>query len=204
MPNHRATATQLSMLLNYKKHGGVNFQYSSIAKKISEFTGKYPYKRNRTYFWWSLLSSGAYEGTKFVFTMRPIVVEVIEELNLFTENESLFPEEVFARKGTFREGLAKEVLVNSYERNINARNKAIEHHGLDCKVCGFNFEKVFGEIGKNFIHVHHIVPISEVKEDYEINPSEDLVPVCPNCHAMLHRSNPVMKVEELKKKLSSK
>lgn len=51
-----------------------------------------------------------------------------------------------------------------------------------------NFEKVYGEIGKNFIHVHHIEFISSFEgKEHELNPIEGLIPVCPNCHAMLHR-----------------
>ncbi len=64
---------------------------------------------------------------------------------------------------------------------------------------GFNFRKYYGPTGKNFIHVHHLKPLSEVKDEYEVNPEEDLRPVCPNCHAMLHKKNPLYEIEELKK-----
>ena len=50
-----------------------------------------------------------------------------------------------------------------------------------------DFENMYGELGKGFIHVHHIVPISMIGKEYKIDPIKDLVPVCPNCHAMLHR-----------------
>jgi 5-methylcytosine-specific restriction enzyme A len=61
-----------------------------------------------------------------------------------------------------------------------------------------DFEKVYGEIGKGFIHVHHIVELSNIKSEYKVQPIEDLRPVCPNCHAMLHRKKPAYKIEELK------
>ncbi len=99
---------------------------------------------------------------------------------------------------TLTEGAKKQITVNAYERNPQARAKCIEHHGLDCKVCGFNFAKVYGEIGEGYIHVHHIKPLSEIRENYEVDPINDLVPVCPNCHAMLHRRNPPYSVDELK------
>jgi|TARA_B110000261_G_scaffold154219_1_gene185617 5-methylcytosine-specific restriction enzyme A len=100
---------------------------------------------------------------------------------------------------TYSEGKAKKVLVNSYERNPHARKKCIEHYGLNCQVCDFNFEDKFGELGRNFIHVHHIVDISTIGNKYSVDPITDLVPVCPNCHAMLHKKKPAYSVEELKK-----
>ena len=100
---------------------------------------------------------------------------------------------------TYSEGKAKKVLVNSYERNPHARKKCIEHYGLNCQVCDFNFEEKFGELGKSFIHVHHIIDIATIGNKYSVDPISDLIPVCPNCHAMLHKKKPAYSVEELKK-----
>ena len=99
------------------------------------------------------------------------------------------------------EGLRKSVFVNIYERNSIARKKCIEVKGCSCVVCGFNFEQHYGDLGKDFIHAHHIVPISSIRCSYIINYETDLVPVCPNCHAMLHRgkNGKVLSVEELKR-----
>jgi len=98
------------------------------------------------------------------------------------------------------EGALQSVLVNKYERNILARRACLTKHGYSCSVCGMNFEEKYGEIGRNFIHVHHIVPISTVGQEYQIDPEKDLVPVCPNCHAMLHKGKDgkVLTIEELK------
>jgi hypothetical protein len=82
-----------------------------------------------------------------------------------------------------------------------ARSECIRHHGLSCAACDFNFNEVYGKIGNGHIHVHHITPLSEVGERYEVNPIEDLIPVCPNCHAMLHTSSPPFTVAELQKKI---
>lgn len=104
----------------------------------------------------------------------------------FVENfEIEYPDDM----EVFTEGNTTQVLVNKYERNQQARKKCIDYYGYKCKVCGFDFEKKYGEIGKNYIHVHHVVPIHEIKKDYDVNPITDLIPVCPNCHAMLHRKN---------------
>lgn len=97
------------------------------------------------------------------------------------------------------EGKNYEVVLNKYERNPLARRLCIEHYGYTCQICGFNFQSVYGELGKDFIHVHHIVPISEIGKDYKIDPIKDLIPVCPNCHAMIHRHKEGISIEEMKK-----
>jgi len=97
---------------------------------------------------------------------------------------------------TFNEGAKKQILVNTYERSPLARAICIQHHGLNCSVCGLNFERTYGEIGIGFIHVHHINPLSEIDKNYEINPVTDLRPVCPNCHAMIHRRTPPYTIDD--------
>ncbi len=97
------------------------------------------------------------------------------------------------------EGKLSHVNINIRERNRTARNKCIESKGKKCAVCDFDFEKVYGELGKDFIHVHHVNPISNREKEYKIDNIEDeLIPVCPNCHAMLHRKREVISIEELK------
>ena len=110
---------------------------------------------------------------------------------------SVFPDEVEGDK-KFLEGRSKVVNVNVYERNPKARQKCIDHHGYSCAVCEFDFEEKYGEIGKNFIHVHHLIEISTISEEYEIDPIKDLKPVCPNCHAMIHKKKPAYTIEEVK------
>lgn len=100
--------------------------------------------------------------------------------------------------GDYREGAVRQVLVNAYERDRAARQVCIEHFGLACAVCGLRFEGRYGALGAGFIHVHHIIPISELGPDYKLNPIEDLRPVCPNCHAMLHRQRPPLSLEALR------
>lgn len=98
------------------------------------------------------------------------------------------------------EGAKSSMIVNKYERSSIARQKCVEKHGYQCKVCGMDFEKTYGIIGKDFIHVHHIVPISKIGKNYKIDYEKDLIPVCPNCHAMLHHGDDgrVLSIEELK------
>ena len=110
---------------------------------------------------------------------------------------TVYPDEVDSET-EYSEGKTKKVLVNSYERNPIARKKCIEHFGLNCQVCNFNFEEKFGDLGKEFIHVHHKIDIATIGNEYSVNPLTDLIPVCPNCHSMLHKKKPAYSIEELK------
>lgn len=95
------------------------------------------------------------------------------------------------------EGAEFEVGTKRYERSKVNRAACIEIHGLSCSVCDLNFEKVYGELGEGFIHVHHILPVSMMGGSYTVDPGKDLVPVCPNCHAMLHRESPPLSIDRL-------
>lgn len=102
-----------------------------------------------------------------------------------------------AKQAIYEEGLRYSITSTVIERNPLARKKCIEHFGCKCFVCGFDFYTTYGETGKNYIHVHHRVDISTRPNAYEINPTKDLVPLCPNCHAMVHTKHPSMPVETL-------
>ncbi len=98
----------------------------------------------------------------------------------------------------YYEGAVHKIFVNAYERDSKARQKCINSHGLSCKICNFNFEEEFGDLGRNFINVHHLKPLSEIGKEYQVDPIRDLLPVCPNCHAMFHRKEPALSIEEVK------
>ena len=84
------------------------------------------------------------------------------------------------------EGAIKKISTDKYERNKEARRKCLEYHGTSCKICGFNFGKMYGSNLEGKIEVHHIKPLSEIREEYIVDPINDLIPVCPNCHMVLH------------------
>jgi 5-methylcytosine-specific restriction protein A len=116
--------------------------------------------------------------------------------------QRLFPDELDPGK-KYVEGAKKQVRVNAYERDPKARKACLKHYGYDCVVCGFNFQSRFGNIGKDFIHVHHLKPQALTDGEYEFDPVTDLRPVCPNCHAMLHRGESVLSIEELREILAA-
>jgi hypothetical protein len=100
------------------------------------------------------------------------------------------------------EGQEFSIEQSRYERNPIARKLCIEHFGARCQVCCFNFSLVYGQIGHGFIHVHHLIPIYEQGGEYEVNPITDLIPLCANCHAMVHRRYPSLTIAELKSYLT--
>jgi 5-methylcytosine-specific restriction enzyme A len=149
---------------------------------------------NHTYIFWR-------ENNKQPFTFAGVgsaekVEDVIPVKITWTFETAMFPDEVFLTD-LYLEGSSYRVSVNIYERSPIARQKCIEHYGISCFICGFNFREVYGELGEGFIHVHHLLPLSEIGKEYEIKPIEDLRPVCPNCHAMIHRKSPPLSIKEI-------
>ena len=98
------------------------------------------------------------------------------------------------------EGAKRTITVNTYERNNKARLACIEHHGSKCKVCSIDFGEVYGNEFHGFIHVHHLTPVSEVNSRYEVDPKKDLIPLCPNCHAVIHYGGKTRTVKEIQHK----
>jgi hypothetical protein len=121
-------------------------------------------------------------------TRSPVAVRLSEPALFSTE---------LSDSTLFTEGSVQQVLVNRFERSPAARAACLAHHGYSCKVCGLNFEDRYGVLGHGFIHVHHLARLADIRSEYVVDPIRDLVPVCPNCHAMLHQSDPPLLPKEL-------
>ncbi|MFM9428761.1 5-methylcytosine-specific restriction protein A [Variovorax sp. GrIS 2.14] len=102
------------------------------------------------------------------------------------------------------EGALMRIEVNKYERSAVNRATCISHYGAVCQACGFDFSSFYGDVGEGYIEVHHRTPVAALGPNYVINPITDLIPVCSNCHSMLHRSNPPITVESLRSSVSGK
>lgn len=113
-------------------------------------------------------------------------------------------EEKFLQKAIQTEGTVQEIRSIRYERNPINRKLCLYKKGYTCTVCGMNFQEVYGDIGKGFIEVHHTTPVSKMGEGYSLDIERDLIPICSNCHSMVHRRNPPYSVEELKKRIRLK
>jgi len=146
---------------------------------------------------WFTQQSGVSINPKVVETLEANWFNFIRD-NKYIKNSFVSNDVVTNIKETFREGKSKDVTQTRYERNPEARKRCLSHYGYSCQICEFNFEENFGELGKGFIHVHHINQISEIGAEYEIDPIKDLIPVCPNCHAMIHTKSPAFKIDAIK------
>ncbi len=110
--------------------------------------------------------------------------------------EFTLPEEL-STTPTFAEGATKRILVNAHERDPRARKLCIEYHGTSCTACGLSLGDQYGATGEGLIHVHHLKPLAEIGEEYEVDPISDMRPVCPNCHAIIHRRRPAYSIYEI-------
>ena len=115
------------------------------------------------------------------------------------DGTQLYPNEI-SEKYVALEGASQKVFVNKYERDSRARAICIAHWTAACSICEMNFLSVYG-LGEGFIHVHHLKPLSKIRKEYQLDPITDLIPVCPNCHAMLHTETPPLQPEQLKRML---
>lgn len=175
------TQTRNDLYLDGKNEPVWNNRVQWARRKLNE----YGYLADSPRGFWRLSQKGA-EKAKGISTGKLVHI--------------IYPDEV---SDEILEGAKKQVFVNRYERSSEARQKCLEHFGYSCAACAFDFLKRYGERGRHFIHVHHIVPISSIGENYTIDAVKDLRPICPNCHAMLHRTEPPCSIEDLKQLMNS-
>lgn len=150
------------------------------------------------------------QGLKFQLSTHPLIVEdpiivteAIEKLYLRLRQGLSITISTFNSNDITvgkQEGQSNEYLSKRYERSTKNRAVCLAFHGYSCSVCKISFETVYGELGKNFIHVHHLEPLA-LSGAVVIDPIRDLIPICPNCHAMLHRRWPPLTPEELSSQL---
>lgn len=110
------------------------------------------------------------------------------------------PQEVTS-PAQYWEGSIKRISVNRYERDPAAREACLRRFGYRCAACGMSFGEWYGKEVEWLIHVHHVVPLSEIREGYSPDPEHDLVPICPNCHAVIHTLGPSTTVEDIREML---
>lgn len=107
-------------------------------------------------------------------------------------------------RDSFPEGKLRERLHKNRERSSSliktVKKDALKQHGkLECQCCGFDFEAKYGDLGREYIEAHHTKPVSELHKHGEKTQKKDIALVCANCHRMLHRRRPWLKMNELKK-----
>ena len=202
--DYRATASQLVPLLNMKHHAPINSQVGRWGKRIANRLNiQAPWQKyGEGVNWWHVPFLGEATKEGYYWTLRPELKEAMDELDDTGEMpfsvERNFAEEIDPEASEqLYEGAKKLIYVNRYERNSIARSRCIQHYGATCTACGFDFEKMYGEVGRDVIHVHHLKPLSEIGKNYRVDPIRDLRPLCPNCHFMIHKRNPAYSIDEI-------
>lgn len=205
-PDYTTTWARLAEAVGYRNGSAVNLQYGKLAERIARQLGlrDKPRDLNGNAWWLWVLVRWASErdpSGHTAFVLRRPVVEATVRLGIGPgAGVELLPDELDAAI-PMREGARYQVLVNAYERNPEARRQCIAAHGTDCCICGFSFGAVYGEVAEGYIHVHHVRPLSEVGGEYVVDPVEDLRPVCPNCHAVLHLGGRCRTIDEVRRLL---
>ena len=78
------------------------------------------------------------------------------------------------------------------------KNKVLKEKGeLKCEACDFDFEKIYGEVGKGYIECHHLIPLSNYQVN-KVTKLDDLALLCSNCHRMIHKDLSVKTINEFK------
>jgi len=140
------------------------------------------------------------EENKFKAFKELLLIAFCSILPLFTEDSTRENEDMVLviDENWEEEGALSRIMSNKYERSKLNRSLCLAYFGFECQGCGILMEAKYGPLGKEVIHVHHLVPVSKMNEIKILNPTKDLIPLCPNCHVIVHRSEPPISIEGLK------
>ncbi len=140
----------------------------------------------------ALLDAGGYYLVRTADDLNVAGISVGKRINVPMRIGSLaayvevaLPDEISSHESVW-EGAKQSITVNVYERKRSARRACVEHWGTRCAACELDFAKLYGPDFEGTIHVHHVVPLASIGGTYQLDPIEDLRPVCPNCHAAIH------------------
>jgi 5-methylcytosine-specific restriction protein A len=198
-PNCEATAPQLAYILGYSDFPPANALVGKLGKRIAGCLNiTLPPRADNSPGWWKIVATGQQGPEGFAWRLRKPLIEAMTELGFLDDEGPRLYTEMKRVINQLSEGKLRRVIVNSFERNAVARQLCLDHYQARCSVCELDFEQRYGEIGKGYIHVHHIIELSSIGREYKVDPIKDLRPVCPNCHAMLHQRKPPLSVEALR------
>lgn len=197
---YECSGKEIAISLGYKSHATLNVIIPSFSKLVIKKYPqiKIPERDDGTKRLWHIPFLGSENKNRFHWMLRNELKEALIEVMGEIDEENFIPEEITKSEQPFIEGGYTQILVNSYERESKARTICLKKYGYKCQICGFDFEDVYGQIGKHKIHVHHKIPISMYKREYVLDPEKDLIPICPNCHLIIHSKKECFSVEELK------
>ena len=202
-PDHRGFAGEVARRLGVggttpgKEQGAVNLAVGRIARKCCAAVGIAPEPNDAggDRLWSALFEGYRHPDGRFAWRLHPgpaAAMEAAGRADPADERPEPLPDEwpdAPARPSGagVPEGAGRQITVNAHERSPANRRACLAARGTACAACGFDFGRTYGPPGEGFIHVHHLAPLAAGGGARAIDPAADLVPVCPNCHAMLHR-----------------
>lgn len=139
---------------------------------------------------WNLYAHNPIELSRLAKHIKQFATSDIKNIPEISDDEEGNEGQVLSRVHRYRER----------DKSLVAKKKSkflLENKNLFCEGCGFDFEKKYGERGKDYIECHHTKPVSELAVGEKTKLSE-LVLLCSNCHRIIHRKKPWLSISELK------
>jgi predicted HNH restriction endonuclease len=197
----------IAAALDYPNFNSANVQIGTFGRVIGEMLSEVPEetymhkgKERPSYF--SFVHDYYEEGWDLVPNLQKAMENLGWTKELTADDyERLETEEKAIDRSFFKDGKLIQVSVNRYERDQKARKQCLKVHGNKCIGCELDFKKMYGPDINDIIHVHHTMQLSQVGKETIKNVIKDLVPLCPNCHAVVHSTPKLMSVEDLKRRV---
>lgn len=178
----------------------MSFSEAILAKNNSEYLEIIPNSRKFNYWYDGVRGIDQAIYNRIVSQFQPY--EVSEQKTIYHLDTNLDDNQYSLESSS--EGQPSKRYITTYERNPKYRSQAIAIHGNSCFGCGFNFGKFYGEYAEGYIHVHHVIPVSDFEAPRAIDPETDLAPLCANCHSVIHRKkDKTLSIAELKELIAN-
>ncbi len=200
--------TEIAKVLKYPNINSVNMQIGTMGKLVSEKAGiipegTYERKGEERIPYFRLIHEDLEYGWELVENLQ-IAMENLGWLDEYEKDHNTINLEFETSRlvdKLYREGKLVPVYVNKYERDRSLRDACLSEKKDKCLGCEINFKEAYGEDIPNIIHVHHIRPLGQIKAEEYKNPVVDLIPLCPNCHAVVHATKELMSLDQLRSRL---
>jgi 5-methylcytosine-specific restriction protein A len=197
---------------SYRERKELFFSFEQLAKernnRLSVLLNGLPLEKSDTSMWkeFKIVVSKSYSTQDSEFSsLGACLLDFFCLILLLLVDETVWKSEQEHETDTLGnyEGELSRVEVNKYERNRYNRALCLAFYGFECRGCNSKMEEIYGPLGVNVIHVHHIVPVSQMGSSYRLDPIKDLIPLCPNCHTIVHKENPPLSVLKLREILGN-
>lgn len=169
------------------------FDIPILAKRDGQFIENIPSNRSSNYW-----RDGVRKVSEDIY--NKILASVYREQQAIIKKEKEVMLESYDEALTSGvEGKKNFYYTTRYERDKSLTKKAKGIHGTNCVICGFSFGQFYGPYAEGLIQIHHLVPLSTFEKAKKVNPETDLVPVCANCHIVIHKKKKnTLSIEKMK------